>query len=237
MLSTPTTTSTSSLETLGSASLEDTSRVASSNLGAWADTAGGSVPIVEFVPPRETSLVQMVANLDALSPAPSQNWDVTDPSGTANFVVPVTLFDARGRRHVMDVCFRRLETSEFEYFALLPGECLQGGTAGIMVVVGEGNLCFDSDGALLAVTERLAIEVFFRDSEECQCIRLDFGQSRDDGGMGEDGVTAYAMPSYSSFQSQDGYMGGRFATLEVSSSDTVYAVYTNGQKLPLLEMA
>jgi|GEM_PF-4409514 len=203
----------------------------------WVDTAGGSVPIAEILMARATSRIQFVANLDAHAPIPEESWTLSDPTITSNFTLPITVFDALGLAHEMVVCFRKLDTSRFDYHVLLPGDSVEGAQTGRMIEVGTGRVAFGIDGTLLRVTESQAIEVLFRGTEFAQSIVLDLGVPRAEGGVGDDGLTGYAMASCSSFQCQDGYMGGRFATLEVSPEDRVFAVYTNGQRLPLLDIA
>ncbi len=193
----------------------------------------GMNAIAEGIAAHATTLIRLVANLDATESTPMRTFDVQDSAATSNFSTTITCYDALGAAHPIDIYFRRLSAGKFEYHVLANGDELDPPSAGISVELGHGTLCFDTDGALLVVEVEQEVTATFAGTEDLQTIQLDWGTPKSSGGLGTDGVTMYARPSNMSFQSQNGYAGGRFAGIDVRSLTEVYALYTNGSLVRL----
>lgn len=197
------------------------------------DSAGGRNSIAEQIAAQATTQIQLVANLDAREPVPQDPWDLQDPSGTANFSTHIEVFDVLGKRHGVDIFFRRSEEGHFDYYVLVAGEELESPLVG-NAEVGTGSVHFDTDGALLSHQVTRELRVRFAETDEALELALDLGTSKESGGAGMDGLTQYARPSNVSYQSQDGHSGGRFAGVELGADDVAYALYTNGRALAIL---
>jgi flagellar hook protein FlgE len=70
-----------------------------------------------------------------------------------------------------------------------------------------------------------------------QTVAVNFGTSIAAGGTGLDGMTQFAGSMNVSAQSQDGYASGNFTGVSVDGQGVVTGLYTNGQKIPMAQLA
>lgn len=200
---------------------------AADSSGAFAASLSDLQAPTTAIAPRATEAAQVTANLDAAE-ADSLGWDLTDPANSANFSTTMTVYDSLGAAHTMDIYFVKTGTGSWDYHVTVPGADV--GSPDPLVEIGSGNLAFDEYGALTSVTENTAISADFVGAASGQAITVDFG-------TGFTGVTQFASPSNISSQSQDGYASGDFSGLVVDSQGVVTGLYTNGEKLPIGQLA
>jgi flagellar hook protein FlgE len=201
-----------------------------------ASVSGLSVP-TSALPPQATTKMAITANIDANAAVPSAPFDPTNPSATSNFSTSMQVYDSLGNAHSVDVYFAKTGANSWDYHAMVDGGQLQGGTPGTPTEIGSGSLGFTSAGALNTVTTNTAISASFTGANTNQAISLNFGTPISGGGTGLDGTTQFASPSSVSSQSQDGYASGDLAGVSVDGNGIVRGVYSNGQKLPVGQLA
>jgi len=113
--------------------------------------------------------VTIAANLDSNALIPSKEMDFENVVPEMyNFSTSVAVFDNKGNEHVVNVAFRKMEDiplqidpvtgeeipgtdvkNRWEWYALSPGEGLEGGVPGTVKALGGGFLEFTDDGRLV----------------------------------------------------------------------------------------
>ncbi len=185
--------------------------------------------------PRATSRVVINVNLDVNEAILSNPFDVTDPVNTSSYMTPITVYDATGNGHLVNVYFRKQDNDTWEWHALLDGAELEGGTPGNQEVA-TGTLDF-TDGKLQTETLSTAFSVQFFGTSSAQSIDFDFGNSIDEGGTGLDGSTEFAGGSTTKFLSQDGYTQGNLISIQIDNEGVVSGVFSNGQSRRVYQVA
>lgn len=201
------------------------------------------------LPPKETSSVELIANLDSSSatfdPAGGANdFDPADPVNTSNFSSSLTVFDSQGNPHSLDVYFVRINdgavppnpTNEWEVHVLDGNTDVTTGAPATPPKVG-----FDTAGKLLTadpITVSIASwDVGNPNPPQNTLITFDVGDPISTGGTGLTGLTQYGSASTVSNQNQDGYAAASLTGLDVTPDGTVHGVYSNSQRLALGQLA
>jgi flagellar hook protein FlgE len=185
--------------------------------------------------PRATSRVVINVNLDVNEAILANPFDVTDPVNTSSYMTPITVYDATGNGHLVNVYFRKQDNDTWEWHALLDGAELEGGTPGNQEVA-AGSLDF-TDGKLQTETLTTPFSVQFFGTSGAQGIDFDFGNSIDEGGTGLDGSTEFAGGSTTKFLSQDGYTQGNLISIQIDNEGVVSGVFSNGQSRQVYQVA
>lgn len=189
------------------------------------------------IQPRATEEMVVTANLDAAATTPLLAWDDQDPANTSNFSTSMTVYDSLGNSHALDVFFVKTGVNTWDYHVLASGDDLTPAAPGTNVEVGAGDFAFTTNGELDTFTEATPVTVDFAGATAGQAIALDFGTDITSGGTGLDGITQFASPSSVSSQNQDGYASGDFAGVAVDGRGVVQGLYTNGQRIPIGQLA
>ncbi|WP_298431952.1 flagellar hook protein FlgE [Geobacter sp.] len=174
-------------------------------------------------PPKQTSNVKMVVNLDSTQATPALPWDPTNPVATSNFSTSLSLYDSQGNAHTATVYFRKSAANSWDWHAIIPDA-----TAGSPV---DGTLTFDATGALAAQTPAAgaAQNITFAGGVTApQPIMFDLGVGA---------TTQYASSSIVSSQTQDGYYQGTLTKVTIDDKGYVNGVYSNGQLQKLYQVA
>jgi flagellar hook protein FlgE len=185
--------------------------------------------------PRATSRVVINVNLDVNEAILANPFDVTNPVNTSSYMTPITVYDATGNGHLVNVYFRKQDNDTWEWHALLDGAELEGGTPGNQEVA-AGTLDF-MDGKLQTKTMTTPFSVQFFGTSTAQAIDFDFGSSIDEGGTGLDGSTEFAGGSTTKFLSQDGYTQGNLISIQIDNEGVVSGVFSNGQSRQVYQVA
>jgi flagellar hook protein FlgE len=185
-----------------------------------------TLPTFEL-PPQQTENVSLAGNLDAGETTPAAAWDVTDASNTSNYSASVNVFDSLGEAHTVQVYYRR-EAAGWNWYAVVDGGELSGGTAGTPTQIGTGTLSFDNQGRLTSAGTTPQISADFTGT--VQDIALNFGDDIGAGGSGLMGITQYSAPSGTSFIDQDGSSSGSLTGISIGSDGAVTGVFSNGQQ-------
>lgn len=180
----------------------------------------------------EGSGVNITLNLNAN--AETNTFDVNNPAETSNFSTAITVYDSVGNGHHLQVYFNKTGDNNWQWHALVSGDEIVGGTEGEPFEGAGGTLTFTSNGALQSAVTN---DSSFNFTGTAQTIGFNFGTSIDDGGSGLEGSTQFASPTVVDSQSQDGYAAGNLQTITVGESGVVAGIYSNGQTLPIGQIA
>ena len=189
------------------------------------------------LPPKATTSLTLGANLDSTETSPVDPWDPTNPSKTSNFSTSVTVYDSLGTAHAVNVYMRKDASNSWEYHAMVDGGEVAGGTPGVATQIGSGQLDFQADGALQAVTVGTPMSADFNGATPGQAMTISFGSPTSTGGTGLDGFTQFAASSNMSAQAQDGYASADLAAVSVDSAGIIRGIYNNGEKLAIGQLA
>jgi flagellar hook protein FlgE len=190
------------------------------------------------IPPKATSNVKILANLDAQATSPTAPWDPLAPSTTSNLATSMTVYDSLGNGHAVDVYFRKTAAGAWDYHALAKGSEISGGPPTGNVEIAAGTLNFDPSGALQTTASTAGGgTVSFDGATAAQPLTFDFGTPTSAGGKGLNGLTQYGSPSTIGAQSQDGYASGSLSGVKIDSDGVVNGVYTNGQTIAAGQVA
>jgi flagellar hook protein FlgE len=180
----------------------------------------------------------VTANLDANAQIPAApSFDPADPTTSSNFSTSMTVYDSLGTQHSMDVYFRKTGPNAWEYNVIAQGGEIAGGTPGENTLVGSGDMSFTSDGALDTLNINTPTTVDWNGATPAQAIDMNFGSQISGGGTGLDGITQFTSSSNVSSQSQDGYSSGDLSGVSIEGNGVVKGIYSNGQKLPVGQLA
>ena len=219
--------------------------------------------VTNNIPPRETGLINVVANLDVREKPPVEPFNPARASETSNFSTAVTIFDNFGYGRQAQVYFSRTPDStknEWEWHAMVDGNEVAGNTAKdekgkvIPAQIGQGKIEFDAQGNpvlpfLTKAGESVqadivgrtdAFDVQFSNGSKPQKIQFNFGPSiGDDGKVSAQGSTSIAAKSGVVYHSQDGFETGYLKSIKIEIDGSVQGIYTNGleRKLGAVAMA
>lgn len=210
-----------------------------SGIGFESKLAGIKVAPASL-PPKPTSEIEMTANLDPSEAPPSVPFDVNDPVNTSNFSTSITTYDTMGNAQTLDVYFvKGANPNEWNMHVLgdaneltNPPPANPGDTN---TEIATGTVTFDGMGKLQTVSALSATVTY--GSGAPQTINFNLGDPISAGGTGGLGLTQYGAPSSVSSQSQDGYAPGDLTGVDITPDGVVNGVYSNGQALPIAQLA
>lgn len=203
--------------------------------GQMSSTLGAITLPTSALTPQPTTTVSMSANLQATSSTTSTTFDPTNPTATSNFNTSINVYDSRGVSHQASVYFTQTGANSWTYNALVPAQDTGGQAGGTPTTISSGTLTFNSNGSLNTVTPS-STSVTFTDASS-QTINFSFGSQTSTGGTGLDGLTQFGTPSVISSQTQNGYASGAMSGVQVGQDGTVSGVYSNGQTIPVGQLA
>jgi len=181
-----------------------------------------------MVPPKVTSNVELILNLDASEE--TKTWNINDPSGTSHFSTALTIFDSLGQAHQAQVYFTKTAAQSWAWNAIIDGGDVQGGTPGTFVSYGSGTIAFDNSGQLTTVmpVNFYTGALTFANGTTPPATQVDFADT-----------TQYGSASAIQKINQDGYMAGTISGLSIDKEGNIVANYTNGtlKKIAMLALA
>ncbi len=187
-------------------------------------------PIAASLPPRATSTVSLVVNLDATSPVSAVAFDVNDVAGTSSFSTSVTVFDSRGWAHQVDLAFAQTDLGQWTWHAIVAMGELDGSTSTSPVVVSSGMITFDTNGVMSSSVAAGPMTLTFFGADP-QDLMFDFGT------LGGGGSTSFGVASALFYVEQDGYGPGWVDNVAVDQRGHLVAIYTNGRALVVGKLA
>jgi flagellar hook protein FlgE len=100
--------------------------------------------------------------------------------------------------------------------------------------VGGSTFTFDTSGSLIAPATDLTLNVTMGNGAADMAVEWDLVDAAS-AALGD--ITGYASPSNTTFQYQDGYASGVLRGISVDESGVVIAAYSNGQLIPVFQVA
>lgn len=185
--------------------------------------------------PNPTTNITVKANLQADAPVLVAPWDPLDPSATSNFSTSATVYDTLGAAHPVQIFFRKTGLATWDWHAMTDGAGLTGGTPGVLTEIATGTLDFDTNGALVNVTQASNFNPLGATAP--QPLTFNFGDETALGGTGLLGVTQFATASASTFIGQDGFGSGQLASIKINAQGVITGIFTNGQTRTLAQVA
>lgn len=179
--------------------------------------------------PLASGTITVQANLnseDAVPPA----FNVATPSATSNTSNSVTVYDAGGGAHQVDIYYSKTAANAWAWNAVTVDQ------TGAPVVAGTGTLTFDPTGSGKLAATTGAINVTYPNMGAAQAIALNFGDPIP-AGSGLLGVTQFAAPDGTAKMSQDGFSAGSLSHLSIDSEGQIEGAFTNGQTRLLGQIA
>ncbi len=173
-----------------------------------------------MIPPRVTSLVNMVLNLNATESP--MVFDINNPSGTSHFSTALNIYDSLGQSHQIRIYFTKSDDQIWQWNALIDGADVQGGDPGDPpVLYGSGEIRFNNFGQLTTV-----MPVDFRTEN----ITFANGLDAPDTEIDFTGTSQYGSPSAIQVLSHDGYAAGTVSGISIDDEGNIVASYTNGTR-------
>ncbi|HEU0264884.1 MAG TPA: flagellar hook-basal body complex protein, partial [Geobacterales bacterium] len=82
----------------------------------------GPINLTNFAttPPRMTSSVEIIANLDASQTTPALPWDPANPIATSNYSTSLTIYDSQGNAHTATSYFRKTGANAWDWHTIIP---------------------------------------------------------------------------------------------------------------------
>ncbi|HLY40675.1 MAG TPA: flagellar hook protein FlgE [Terracidiphilus sp.] len=195
-----------------------------------------NIPIGVVQQPQATTSLSMTANLDSSSTPGTQ------------FPAQVTVYDSLGSPHLVTVTYTETATNTWDYSAGLPAADFASGVSTPVT----GTLTFDGNGNLISVAQTAPVAVASTPvgtaAGDLSSIPLSFTGLADGAAdlnmnwnlLGSNGTPTisqlYATSAVPS-TNQDGYEPGQYRTFTIGSDGTVTAVYSNGQKEAVGQLA
>lgn len=71
-------------------------------------------------PPKQTSTVKFVVNLDSTQTTPTLAWDPANPVATSNYSTSLSVYDSQGNAHTATVYFRKTADNAWDWHVILP---------------------------------------------------------------------------------------------------------------------
>lgn len=180
-----------------------------------------------------TGNITVRANLNAS--APVQVFDPLNPTGTSAHSTTSTVYDSLGKAHTTDIYWNKTAAGTWEFHAMTDGGNVTGGTAGTPYEIANGTVDFDTNGALVSVTQASNFQPL--GATQPQALTFNFGDPTALGGTGLAGVTQFDGPSATAFVNQDGSAFGTLASIQVNSRGEVVGSFTNGMTRMLGQVA
>lgn len=200
-------------------------------------------------------------NVSAGTTTTGSDFDITDPVGSSNYQVPLTVYDSLGNARLMTTYWTKVGANTWNYNIVANSADIDTAnyhsgnidtTLGV-VRVGAGTLTFDTDGTLqrestvirfdtgtLAGTSGSTAgqaQIDFLGATADQLITFDYGPSVvTDSGTGLGGVTQFGAQNAIVSLSQDGYGAGTMQSFAVDVNGIISGRFSNGQLRTLAQV-
>ncbi len=178
-------------------------------------------------PPNATTEIIARGNLEAS--APNQINTPYDPNDSDSYEhsISTVVYDSLGNAIEAQIHFVQNGTpDDWTFHVVTDGGNLNGGTPGVLTEVGQGDLTFDTTGAVTAQSATTFSFDFSTGGTAPQDIDIDLSD-----------ITANANTSATSFISQDGYTAGELANIQIDNEGNIVGAFTNGESRTLGQVA
>jgi len=187
------------------------------NLGNLTDVY---IPGERMTPPASTSEFSLDINLDG-------NASIGDTYNTSQ-----TIYDSLGNAIALSLTYTNTGPGQWDCNASI--DAIAGGP---VTIDGAASMpiSFDASGNLISPSADATVNIALTNGANSpQVITWDlFNES----GVNLGDLTGYASPSSITFSYQNGYPAGRLQNISVDEDGIVTAMYSNGQKTPVYQIA
>ncbi|WP_419172962.1 flagellar hook protein FlgE [Halobacteriovorax sp.] len=187
------------------------------------------------IPAQATEKVKLSMNLD--SRASVKEFDPNNPEETSNFSSSITVYDNVGTARLVTAYYNKTADNNWTYRIMADGADAQGGQAGTMVQMAEGQLVFNDKGQLQEEIETSNSFNFNKGARQDQKISFSWGESIAEGGDGTDASTQYGSGSAVARHTQDGASAATLGSLSFNDDGILTAVYDNGETRDIAQIA
>ncbi|MFG1493578.1 flagellar hook protein FlgE [Halobacteriovorax sp. GFR7] len=187
------------------------------------------------IPAQATEKVKLSMNLD--SRVSVKQFDPNNPEETSNFSSSITVYDNVGTARLVTAYYNKTADNNWTYRIMADGADAQGGEAGKMVEMAQGQLVFNDKGQLQEEIESSNSFNFNKGAQQGQRIEFSWGESISEGGDGTDASTQYGSGSAVARHTQDGASAATLGSLSFNDDGILTAVYDNGETRDIAQIA
>ncbi|EPZ52413.1 flagellar hook-basal body protein [Bacteriovorax sp. BAL6_X] len=187
------------------------------------------------IPAQATEKVKLSMNLD--SRVSVKQFDPNNPEETSNFSSSITVYDNVGTARLVTAYYNKSADNNWTYRIMADGADAQGGEAGKMVEMAQGQLVFNDKGQLQEEIESSNSFNFNKGAQQGQKIEFSWGESIAEGGDGTDASTQYGSGSAVARHTQDGASAATLGSLSFNDDGILTAVYDNGETRDIAQIA
>ncbi len=177
-----------------------------------------TVPLGRMRAPSATTEMRLDLNLRA---------DGVVGEATGSFSTPIEVVDSLGATHVVTVNFTKTAANAWNWEITIPGDDVNGGTAGQPQAVSSGSLTFDAQGQLASPASTDAPLQFQVTglANGAADLTVDWPVYTPDG---TPRISQYALPSSVSGNSQNGVKAGEITGIALADGGLVVAHFSDG---------
>lgn len=187
------------------------------------------------IPAKATEKVKLSMNLD--SRVSVKEFNPLNPDETSNFSSSITVYDNVGTARLVTAYYNKTADNNWTYRIMADGADAQGGEAGKMVEMAQGQLIFNDKGQLQQEVEGTNAFNFNKGAQQGQKIEFSWGESLTEGGDGTDASTQYGSGSAVARHTQDGSSAATLGSLSFNDDGILTAVYDNGETRDIAQVA
>lgn len=190
-----------------------------------------------LVPARATEKIRMDVNLDSRT-ATTKTFDPQRPYETSHYSTGIEMYDSQGNKHLVNMFFVKTADRQWDYYGMVDGKEVTGGTEGELAQVVGGRITFTVDGKLDTEEQNMTAFNFKGGALQNQKVEIDFGDSiTTDQGEGVNGSKQFGKESDLISWGQDGAAAGSITNLSFNDEGVLTALYSNGETKDLAQIA
>jgi len=185
------------------------------------------VPVGTLKAPTTTTKFTVDLNLNSSAAA----------DATSDFSTPITVYDSLGTSHVLTLNFEKTGANQWSYQVSIPGDDVNGGTAGTPFDVSgaSGTLTFDSSGQLTDPANGSPITFQVPGlTDGAADMNLTWNPYTD---AGTPRITQFGQPSAPSASSQNGSSAAQLVHVGLATGGQILAQYSNGAQVMVGQVA
>lgn len=190
-----------------------------------------------LVPAKATQKIRMDVNLDSRTTT-TKTFDPKRPYETSHYSTGIEMYDSQGNKHLVNMFFVKTADRQWNYYGMVDGKEVTGGTEGELAQVVGGKITFTVDGKLDTEEQTMTAFNFKGGALQNQKVEIDFGDSiTTDKGDGVNGSKQFGKESDLISWSQDGAAAGSITNLSFNDEGVLTALYSNGETRDLAQIA
>jgi flagellar hook protein FlgE len=187
-----------------------------------------TIPSNALQTPSATQNMELSVNLNAAGVV---------GGATGTFATPIQVVDSLGVQHTLTVNFTEASPGNWNYEVDIPGEDLNGGTAGTPSQVTTGSLSFDSNGNLVPVATPDQIPLSITGlADGASDMNVNWNLATDNGN-GTPLITQYSAASAVSAADQDGIPASQVTQVSIANGGAITAQFSNGSQAVIGQLA